>query len=99
MHPAYGAGHATVAGACVTILKAFFDHTHPLAVATKGNVGTGDASMAFVPNASGDLDPKAVVDEQGNKASLTVEGELRRPAVKKLPAARRGWFDRDIVLG
>ena len=26
MHPAYGAGHATVAGACVTIVKAFFDH-------------------------------------------------------------------------
>lgn len=25
MHPAYGAGHATVAGACVTILKMFFD--------------------------------------------------------------------------
>lgn len=25
MHPAYGAGHATVAGACVTILKAFFE--------------------------------------------------------------------------
>lgn len=24
MHPAYGAGHATVAGACVTTLKAFF---------------------------------------------------------------------------
>lgn len=24
-HPAYGAGHATVAGICVTILKAFFD--------------------------------------------------------------------------
>ncbi|MGH9847257.1 MAG: vanadium-dependent haloperoxidase, partial [Blastocatellia bacterium] len=26
-HPSYGAGHATVAGACVTILKAFFDET------------------------------------------------------------------------
>ncbi len=25
IHPAYGAGHATVAGACVTILKAWFD--------------------------------------------------------------------------
>ena len=25
-HPSYGAGHATVAGACVTILKAWFDH-------------------------------------------------------------------------
>ncbi len=31
MHPAYGAGHATVAGACVTILKALFkgDVTFP----------------------------------------------------------------------
>jgi len=26
-HPAYGAGHGTVAGACVTILKAVFDET------------------------------------------------------------------------
>ena len=26
-HPAYGAGHATVAGACVTILKAWFKET------------------------------------------------------------------------
>lgn len=25
MHPSYGSGHATIAGACVTILKAFFD--------------------------------------------------------------------------
>jgi hypothetical protein len=25
LHPAYGAGHATVAGACVTMLKAMFD--------------------------------------------------------------------------
>jgi hypothetical protein len=29
-HPAYGAGHATVAGACVTILKAWFDETFVL---------------------------------------------------------------------
>ena len=28
MHPSYGSGHATVAGACVTILKAFFDEGH-----------------------------------------------------------------------
>jgi hypothetical protein len=27
LHPAYGAGHATVAGACVTILKAFFNES------------------------------------------------------------------------
>lgn len=29
-HPAYGAGHATVAGACVTILKAWFKETTKL---------------------------------------------------------------------
>jgi membrane-associated phospholipid phosphatase len=27
LHPSYGSGHATVAGACVTILKALFDET------------------------------------------------------------------------
>lgn len=30
LHPAYGAGHATVAGACVTVLKALFDETFPI---------------------------------------------------------------------
>lgn len=28
IHPSYGAGHATVAGACVTILKAMFDENY-----------------------------------------------------------------------
>ncbi|MGB8507964.1 MAG: vanadium-dependent haloperoxidase [Pyrinomonadaceae bacterium] len=39
-HPSYGAGHATVAGACTTILKAWFDESHvipnPLEVADDG---------------------------------------------------------------
>jgi hypothetical protein len=30
LHPSYGAGHATVAGACVTVLKAFFDESFVL---------------------------------------------------------------------
>lgn len=30
MHPSYGAGHATVAGACVTMLKAWFDESFVL---------------------------------------------------------------------
>jgi hypothetical protein len=30
LHPSYGSGHATVAGACVTILKAWFDETFAL---------------------------------------------------------------------
>lgn len=31
MHPAYGAGHAIVAGACVTVLKAWFDEPFVIA--------------------------------------------------------------------
>jgi hypothetical protein len=44
MHPAYGAGHATVAGACVTILKAWFDDTtvieNPVVPDTTGQILT-----------------------------------------------------------
>ncbi len=38
MHPSYGAGHASVAGACITILKAFFD-TSASFVKIGGNAG------------------------------------------------------------
>lgn len=30
IHPAYPAGHATIAGACVTVLKAFYNEAYPL---------------------------------------------------------------------
>jgi membrane-associated phospholipid phosphatase len=40
LHPSYGAGHATVAGACVTILKAFFNDRwkvkHPVVPSASG---------------------------------------------------------------
>lgn len=43
-HPAYGAGHATVAGACVTILKAWFEEKsvieNPLAPDATGQILT-----------------------------------------------------------
>lgn len=89
MHPSYGAGHATVAGACVTILKAFFDHGHPLAVAVPSGSKKADAGTAYVPKwtpasnstkAKSSLEPKPVLDAQGNPASLTVEGELNKLA-------------------
>ncbi|MBL8171826.1 MAG: vanadium-dependent haloperoxidase [Acidobacteria bacterium] len=44
-HPAYGAGHATVAGACVTILKAWFDESYVLPDPV---VATADG-LALVP--------------------------------------------------
>lgn len=49
MHPAYGAGHATVAGACVTILKAWFDESSVLPGATVVSNPNG-TSLVSVPN-------------------------------------------------
>lgn len=69
MHPSYGAGHATVAGACVTILKAFFDHKHPLTMA-------GNDKTAFVPKTDGSCLKKVPIKD----GSLTVEGELNKLA-------------------
>ena len=79
MHPAYGAGHATVAGACTTILKAFFDHKHVLELAGPGK--------AFIANASGSaldiidvLQPAPTASDPNASAPgvLTVEGELNK---------------------
>ena len=67
MHPSYGAGHATVAGACVTILKAFFDHEAVLFPA-------GSAYYA---------DPKTegrTLYRDKNSPDLTIEGELNKLA-------------------
>lgn len=70
MHPSYGAGHATVAGACVTILKAFFDSDYPLTIA-------GNDQTAFVPTEDG-LELKTVSVADGKR--LTVGGELNKLA-------------------
>lgn len=51
-HPSYGAGHATVAGACVTILKAWFDDSfvipNPL-VPNAGGTALGPAPAGTPP--------------------------------------------------
>lgn len=68
LHPAYGAGHATVAGACVTILKAWFDEKallQPL---------LGDPKLASA-------DGRTLVTYTGQEAAeLTVGGELNKLA-------------------
>ena len=43
-HPSYGAGHATVAGACVTIIKAWFNEDDPIFKPKKPNPA-GDAAV------------------------------------------------------
>ncbi|MGV6852619.1 MAG: vanadium-dependent haloperoxidase [bacterium] len=52
MHPAYGAGHATVAGACVTILKAWFKDTANFKIPDPSRPDV--AFKLFEANAEGD---------------------------------------------
>jgi hypothetical protein len=88
-HPAYGAGHATVAGACTTILKAWFDESPTIVsllaanpnyqAAIVANRGTGNATglAPVVPTADGlGLDDYTGADA----GSLTVGGELDKIA-------------------
>ncbi|MEM9045362.1 MAG: vanadium-dependent haloperoxidase [Pseudomonadota bacterium] len=84
MHPAYGAGHATVAGACVTILKAFFDtgavFVRPGGAGQptfKAPSAAADVAAVFVPDDTGaTLQDVASPDDK----PLTLEGELNKLA-------------------
>ncbi|MDJ0633094.1 MAG: vanadium-dependent haloperoxidase [Xenococcaceae cyanobacterium MO_188.B29] len=66
-HPAYPSGHATVAGACTTILKAMFDDTALLPPLPSGNKPRGYVQV----------NPKTneLIDYQGS-TPLTIGGEL-----------------------
>ena len=63
-HPAYGAGHATAAGACVTVLKAWFDESYVIS----NPVVPDDDGTRLVPYRGPDAD------------RLTVGGELNKVA-------------------
>lgn len=64
LHPSYGAGHATVAGACVTVLKALFDESFLI----PNPVVPGPDGRSLVPYTGPDAD------------RLTVGGELNKLA-------------------
>ena len=67
-HPSYGAGHATVAGACVTILKAWFKESTRLFDLDAAPLQPTDDGLNLIPYAGADA---------GN---LTVGGELNKLA-------------------
>jgi membrane-associated phospholipid phosphatase len=67
-HPAYGAGHATVAGACVTILKAWFNESTRLVDIGVDPVQPSDDGLSVAPYNGSDA------------GDLTVGGELNKLA-------------------
>jgi hypothetical protein len=84
MHPAYGAGHATVAGGCVTMLKAFFEMFEDCDGFTERELrvdecgrhdGAGDP-VVYVPNAGGNQ----LMKDRKTKVALTIQGELDKLA-------------------
>ncbi|MEM7232378.1 MAG: vanadium-dependent haloperoxidase, partial [Planctomycetota bacterium] len=93
MHPSYGAGHATVAGACVTILKAFFDTDTLFVCREEKEVPCGETEKRtvlkrlFAQPKKGDTPIAYVPDSTGEKLEqvknapcLTLEGELNKLA-------------------
>lgn len=89
-HPAYGAGHATVAGACVTILKAYFkllnDQFEPICLCGDDEFSPMEKAAAYAPGRPFQAFSTGV-DQDGygirNKISadgLTIEGELNKLA-------------------
>jgi hypothetical protein len=68
-HPSYGQGHATVAGACSTIVKAWFDDTVPL------------TSIPGIPISQPSEDGFSLVPYSGaDRDQLTVGGEMNKTA-------------------
>ncbi|QEY17151.1 hypothetical protein D0C16_14890 [Cellvibrio sp. KY-GH-1] len=92
-HPAYGAGHATVAGACVTVLKAWFDEDQKFeslfTSAAKCIKGPKEppsplpVAGILYPSLSGPTatPPTCLNDKEVKKiSSMTVGGELNKVA-------------------
>lgn len=94
MHPAYGAGHATVAGACVTILKAFFDAGTQLVEKVDGGE---DRPICYEPNEDGSqivslLDQKPYGDE-ARKGYVKTLGAQRvdQSSVREIPRLKADY--------
>ncbi len=68
MHPAYGAGHATLAGACVTILKAWFDSERAYSEFAPLYEPSADG-LNLVPYSAADIGRITVADELNKLAS------------------------------
>ncbi len=74
-HPSYGQGHGSVAGACATMVKAFFDDTVPFASLSEISQPTSDGS-ALVPYTGPDKDKITIGSEMDKLAANIAIGRL-----------------------
>ena len=75
MHPSYGAGHATVAGGCVTMLKAFF-HT----VEDDGTAVKWPQGLPVVQVENGGEKLRNIREAIPEDEAVTISGELNKLA-------------------
>ena len=69
-HPSYGQGHATVAGACATIVKAWFDDTTPLSSVSGINISqASEDGFSLLPYSGADRDQLTIGGEMDKLAS------------------------------
>src|ERR1700730_767881 len=69
-HPSYAQGHASIAGACATILKAAFDGDAPFAALTNGGIVTAsEEGLSLVPYTGSDSSQITVNNEINKLAS------------------------------
>ena len=76
MHPSYGAGHATVAGACVTVLKACFEMGVSGSRVVLSEPSNGRDALVVVGNDKDDTAPTVATLSD----SLSLVGELNKLA-------------------
>ena len=68
-HPSYAQGHAAIAGACATILKAAFDGDTPFSALTNGEIAlANEDGLSLVPYTGSDA------------SQITVNGEINKLA-------------------
>jgi len=68
-HPSYGQGHSTVAGACATIVKAWFNDSAPLSAIAGINISQpSEDGFSLLPCSGADRD------------KLTIGGEMNKLA-------------------
>lgn len=87
VHPSYPSGHATVAGACITILKIFFNGETKwsdlpgakLATINRNIIPTSVTAASGVGYAQANNDGSLLIDYTGSdKGNMTVNGEINK---------------------